>query len=212
MHSFLGVDKAVIHQIQGTRFHCTSIHPQIWFRPNKNLAPKNTNSFLSYPAHQNRMLEKYQTPCVPRYFAIWKKKKKEVAHGTWTGAYTLKKEKKKKLRTGLEPASTPQEKKGPVALPPEPGGTWGTGKCGNLFIRCRDNSLCVIQFGARYLLLGANILGMLLLPLPGRATSLDPSGFLFKMLCILTILLLLLLLAELVRQSASPTRLQIYME
>jgi len=54
---------------------------------------------------------------------------------------------------------------------------------------------------------------MLLLPLPGRATSLDPSGFLFKMLCILTILLLLLLLlAKLARQSASPTRLQIYME
>jgi hypothetical protein len=51
---------------------------------------------------------------------------------------------------------------------------------------------------------------MLLLPLPGRATSLDPSGFLFKMLCILTILLLLL--AKLARQSASPTRLQIYME
>jgi len=56
---------------------------------------------------------------------------------------------------------------------------------------------------------------MLLLPLPGRATSLDPLGFLFKMLCILTILLLLLLLlllAKLARQSASPTRLQIYME
>jgi len=53
---------------------------------------------------------------------------------------------------------------------------------------------------------------MLLLPLPGRATSLDPLGFLFKMLCILTILLLLLLLlAKLARQSASPTRLQIYM-
>jgi len=122
----------------------------------------------------------------------FEKEKKEFTYGTWTGVYT----------TG---------KKVPVALPPEPGGTWGAGKCGNLFIRCRDNSLCVIQFGARYLLLGANILGMLLLPLPGRATSSDPSGFLFKMLCILTILLLLLL-AKLARQSASPARLQIYME
>ena len=57
-------------------------------------------------------------------------------------------------------------------------------KYDNLFIRRFDNSFCIFQFGARYLLLGAYI-GMLLLPLSRRAASSGLSGSLLKMLCIL---------------------------
>jgi len=48
---------------------------------------------------------------------------KKVSNTLRSKPVCTSKKKKKNLRTGLEPASTPQEKKVPVALPPEPGGT-----------------------------------------------------------------------------------------
>jgi len=105
-----------------------------------------------------------ETPKPELYFNKIKKKKKEISLD---------------LNRRLH-----DRKKIPVALPPEPGGPSKVEKYDNLFIGRCDNSFCIFQFGARYLLLGAYI-GMLLLPLSRRAASSGPSGSLLKMLCIL---------------------------